>query len=285
MILLSVAAVSWGEHMREETHVLASSHPSWTRLPRFKGQASRAAQGSRELRREARRCRSVGDRTGDDHADEPFSYIRRHAHLCDCRISRQREDDPVETSSCARAAEQHLQHADTVILNKLDQLDATRANLVEQRVRAVNPKARLLRAVQADVEVKQLLKGGSAARRRVITNGAVTDSSVGYQSRSFKITLPVDSALVKGWLLRFQRSVIRLKGFVRVAGRTGLQEVQWVMGAFSVTPYAGPKRSQAKIVIIGRRVPWQRFLEGFERYLVRPNRQTKRSNQRRRRKP
>lgn len=174
------------------------------------------------------------------------------------------------------AAEAHLQCADTVILNKLDQVNATRADQVEQRIRSVNPKVRVLRTVQADVEIRQVLTSAPAARSPVIANGPITDSTAGYQSGSFRITKAFDPELLEGWLKRFSRSVVRFKGFVKVAGRAGLQEIQWVMGSLSITPYVGSKQSQAKVVVIGRRVPWQRFLEGLERCLVRPKRQTKR---------
>lgn len=183
------------------------------------------------------------------------------------------------------AAEQHLEHADTVILNKLDQTNATRANQVEQRIRSVNPRARLLRAEYADVEIRQLLASTPAARRPVIANGAIIDSTAGYQSGSFRITKAFDPELLEALLKRFQRSVVRFKGFVKVAGHKGLQEVQWVMGSLSIVPYVGSKQSQAKVVVIGRRVQWQRFLEGLERCLVQPKRQTKRWSQAKRNKP
>ena len=169
-------------------------------------------------------------------------------------------------------AEHHLEHADTVILNKLDQIDATRANQVEQRIRSVNPQARLLRAEYADVEIQQLLVRMPAAKRPTVFTGAIKDSTVGYQSGSFRITKAFDPELLEAWLKRFQRSVVRFKGFVKVAGQKGLQEVQWVMGSLSIVPYVGSKQSQAKVVVIGRRVQWQRFLEGLERCLVQPKR-------------
>jgi len=174
------------------------------------------------------------------------------------------------------ASEHHLRHADTVVLNKLDQVDEKQADLVERRITAANPKARIIRAVHANVEVDRLFQTRMGTEPRLVTNGVIKDSAAGYQSGSFRITRSFDPELLEEWLRRFQRSVIRLKGFVKVAGQSGLQEVQWVMGSLSITPYAGSKQSQAKVVVIGRRVPWQRFLEGLERCLVRPKRQTKR---------
>jgi G3E family GTPase len=170
------------------------------------------------------------------------------------------------------AADRHLRQADTIILNKLDQIAPDRVPVVEQRIRAANPTARVLPAVHADVKLPQLLASKLAPRVPVMTDGVIKDSADGYQSGSFRLTLPVDPVRMEAWLRRYARSVVRLKGFVRVAGKTGFHEVQWIMGSFAVTPYVGTKQSRAKIVVIGRRVAWQRFLEGLEHCLVRPKR-------------
>jgi G3E family GTPase len=170
------------------------------------------------------------------------------------------------------AADRHLRQADTIILNKLDQIAPDRVPVVEQRIRAANPTARVLPAVHADVKLPQLLASKLAPRVPVMTDGVIKDSADGYQSGSFRLTLPVDPVRMEAWLRRYARSVVRLKGFVRVAGKTGFHEVQWIMGSFAVIPYVGTKQSRAKIVVIGRRVAWQRFLEGLEHCLVRPKR-------------
>jgi G3E family GTPase len=183
------------------------------------------------------------------------------------------------------AAEDHLTQADTVVLNKLDQIDGRQADLVERRIRSANPAARIVRAVHADVPIDRLLEVPEEGRTATVANGAVKDSAAGYQSGSFKILRPVDPNRLEDWLRRFQRSVVRLKGFVKVSGRDGWQELQWVMGALAITPYQGARQSHAQIVVIGRRVPWERFLKGLEECLVRPPRQTKRWSRTRRNRP
>ncbi len=170
------------------------------------------------------------------------------------------------------AADDHLKHADTVVLNKLDQIDDRQAALVERRVRSANPAARIVRAVYADVPIDPLLERPADRRLPHMVTGVIKDSTGGYQSGSFKILRPFEPERLKRWLKRYQRSVVRLKGYARVQGRRGMQDVQWVMGSLSIAPYQGVKQSQAKIVVIGRRVAWQRFLEGLERCLVRPRR-------------
>lgn len=178
------------------------------------------------------------------------------------------------------AAEGHLKRADTVVLNKLDQIEKRQVDLIEQRIMAVNPGAVIVKTVYADVRVNGLLHNPSNARKTRRMSGQLQDSAAGYQSGSFRILRPLDPERLEAYLKRFQRSVIRLKGFVKVHGRKGLQEVQWIVGSLTITPYTGVKQSQAQIVVIGRHVPWQRFLEGLETCLVRPVRRKKRQTKR-----
>lgn len=167
------------------------------------------------------------------------------------------------------AANDHLKRADMVVLNKLDQVDDRQVPLVERRIRSVNPAARIVRAVHADVPINRLLQVPAKRRRAKSVTGPFQDSTAGYRSGSFKILRPFEPERLERWLKRYQRSVVRLKGYARVQGRRGMQDVQWVMGSLTIAPYQGVKQSQAKIVVIGRRVAWQRFLEGLEHCLVR----------------
>lgn len=178
------------------------------------------------------------------------------------------------------AAEDHLKRADVVVLNKLDQINSRQADLVERRIKVVNPTATIVRAVHAEVEVGRLFTGAVMTKAPSIEEGMIKDSATGYQSGSFKILKPFDPVRLESWLKRFKRSVIRMKGFVNVQGREGFQELQWVMGSLALTPYTGAKQSEARLVVIGRRVPWQRFLEGLETCLVRRASRTKRQTKR-----
>lgn len=159
------------------------------------------------------------------------------------------------------------------MLNKLDQIAPDQAAVVEQRIRAVNPTARGLRTIHADANPSQLL-ARAAARRAPVPDRR---RHQGFGGRVSERQFPVDLAggsRAHGSLVAPIWSVVRLKGFVRVAGKTEFQEVQWILGSFSMIPYTGNRQSRAKIVVIGRRVAWQRFLEGLEHCLVRPKRRT-----------
>lgn len=178
------------------------------------------------------------------------------------------------------SADAHLKQADVVVVNKLDQIDRRQADLVERRIKVVNPTATIVRTAHAEVDVGRLFGGAATTKAPSIEQGTAKDSATEYQSESFKILKPFDPVRLEAWLKRFERSVIRMKGFVNVQGRTGLQELQWIMGSLTLTPYTGSRQSQAKLVVIGRRVPWQRFLDGLEACLVRPARRRKRQTTR-----
>ncbi|TKB93744.1 MAG: GTP-binding protein [Nitrospira sp.] len=178
------------------------------------------------------------------------------------------------------AAKDHLKRADTVVLNKLDQIDKEQVELIERRIKAANSKAVIVRAVHADVQIERILRRSRSVSVAMKMDGELKNSAAGYQSGSFKILKPFDPIRLEAWLKRFQRSVIRMKGFVNVQGREGFQELQWVMGSLALSPYIGAKPSQAMVVVIGRRVPWQRFLEGLETCLVRRASRTKRQTKR-----
>lgn len=174
------------------------------------------------------------------------------------------------------AAQDHLKHADTVVLNKLDQVDDRQAALVERRIRSANPAARVVRAVHADVPIDRLLTMADERPKAKIEIGTFKNSAAGYRSGSFKILRAFDPDRLERWLKRYQRSVVRLKGYAKIQGREGMQEIQWVMGSLAVTPYQGTRQSQAKLVVIGRRLSWDRFLAGLEECLVRPRPEPKR---------
>ncbi len=211
--------------------------------------------------------------TGVERALSTDERIGRSAHLASVIVM---VDAPrfLKLGVYWPAADRHLRQADTIILNKLDQLAPDRIAVVERRIKAVNPAARMLRAVYADVPLPQLLTAPAVPRRPGGTDERIPDSAAGYQSGSFRLTLPVDPPRLEAWLRRYARSVLRLKGFVRINGKKGFHEVQWVMGGFSVTPCTRGKPSRAAIVTIGRRVVWKRFLNGLERCLVRRGRRT-----------
>jgi G3E family GTPase len=162
------------------------------------------------------------------------------------------------------AAPYHLLGAHVVVVNKMDLLAKEEEETLFKVLAKSAPKARLLPAVHAEVNMNELLKGEIK-----ITTGADLfqgDSAEGYRSAAFKVMAPVDLARLQSLLDRYRRSVIRAKGFVRVPGFDKIQEVQWAGGLLNFQSAQGAHESQ--LVVIGRRVPWSGFMEGLDECTV-----------------
>ncbi|HTS55085.1 MAG TPA: GTP-binding protein [Burkholderiales bacterium] len=170
-------------------------------------------------------------------------------------------------------AESQFGQVDTVILNKLDATDTATRAAVEQRVRTLAPRARVLRASYADVDPSRVLRSVRRPSQHglaAVTPSMATvpaDTTRGFENVTFEVGSAMDLDRLETVLCRY-RSVLRLKGFVRTPAAPGLHEVQWVPGAMEVRRYQGRRRPPAEIVVIGRRIPWERLLRALNRCAV-----------------
>ncbi len=169
------------------------------------------------------------------------------------------------------AGRSHLRAAQVVLLNKVDEAPAGAVSLVERRVRRLNPAARILRTSFAEAAPEVVLEARPSPA--IARAAGPADSTAGYQSIACRPLGPVDEKKLRALLGRYRRSLVRLKGAVRLVGRRGLHEVQWVPGRLALAPYSGPRR-RSQLVIIGRRLPWERFFEGLGRCVVRRRRRS-----------
>lgn len=164
------------------------------------------------------------------------------------------------------AAPYHLLGTQVVVVNKMDLLSPGEEEGLFSALAKTAPNARCLPAVHAEVNMDELLKeksGGPPAVDRF-----QGDSTAGYRSAAFRVSAPVDLARLQALLERHRRSVLRVKGFVRVPGFPAMQEVQWAGGLLNFEPTTRKDKSQ--LVVIGRRVPWAGFVEGLEACAVSP---------------
>lgn len=164
------------------------------------------------------------------------------------------------------AARTQLRGVDTLLLNKMDLDHDSHVRQVEAKIRRINPQARVLRASFADVDLEAITERPGRRRDAGLKIAKLTDTTRGFQSLTVSILQPIDLSKLQSLLKRFHRSVLRAKGFVQVAGARGVQEVQWVPGQFVARPYAGARAlRRAHLVVIGKRVRWQRFFEQLDR--------------------
>lgn len=165
-----------------------------------------------------------------------------------------------------------LRDVTAVVINKLDLAGPGAVAEIARRVRSARPGAKLFRTVRADVPPEEIL---SPASRRLLAPAGeappAAESTRGFSSVSCRIEIPVDLAAFEK-LLRRYGSVYRAKGLVRLESREGFHELQWVPPALEVSPYPAEHPEMGELVVIGRRVPWDRLFRGLEACLVRPAR-------------
>ena len=161
-------------------------------------------------------------------------------------------------------AQQQFRQVDKVILNKIDATDTATIEHVKQTIHRLNPTAQMRQASYADVPPAwilepTMLRALPPSEVRAAAEDTPVDSTRGFTSVTLQVLCPVNPDKLAALLRRYRRSVYRRKGFVKVPGSRQWHEVQWVPGCLEVRPYRGPKRLPAHLIVVGRRIPWERF--------------------------
>jgi len=193
-------------------------------------------------------------------------------------------DDPALAGRDNQAVDQ-IVAADRVVLNKIDLADEPQLARVEERVRALNQGAKVLRSQQARVDLRQILGIGGFDPAASLVQGDphfldghehVCDDACDHDpehaakhahghehdpsvdSVSLVFDAPFDRARFDLWLARFLEArggdVFRLKGIVAFAGddrRHVLQAVHRIREVRPAEPW-GDASPSSKLVFIGR---------------------------------
>lgn len=165
------------------------------------------------------------------------------------------------------AAEEHLRGADWVVLNQTDRATPSQLDAARTLVARLAPGARALETSWAQVDPARLLEGTPrprALRLRLPSR----DTTDGFSNCGFKLTRPLDLVKLEALARRYPRTLVRLKGIVQAGPDSAWHEIQWHPGAFSSRPWAGSVED-SYLVAIGRRLSWERFLDGVGDCLVR----------------
>lgn len=196
--------------------------------------------------------------------------------------------DAVVTVVDARHVEPHLSSgpeaaaqiafADVIVLNKLDLVDAARADALERRLSALNPGARILRAVQGQVPLEALLDVGafdlSRAEERMPGFRAGTLAPTGHEQgvSSFSIDrlAELDPETTTVWL-RFLASrrgqdLYRMKGVLALAGHDERLVFHGVHTLFEARPdraFLPGEARRCRLVFIGRDLDRAEIERGF----------------------
>ncbi|MCA9658750.1 MAG: GTP-binding protein [Myxococcales bacterium] len=129
---------------------------------------------------------------------------------------------------------EQVEFADVIVVNKIDLVDEARLREVEGSLRALNPQAKLVRAIRGEVPLAEVLNTGRFDYERAASSaGWIRElqgehtpetEAYGFSSFTFRAREPFDAARL--WALlhdpSFWRGVLRAKGFFWIAPRPAL---------------------------------------------------------------
>ncbi|MCT0199629.1 GTP-binding protein [Synechococcus sp. CS-1325] len=177
----------------------------------------------------------------------------------------------------AEEVQEQLAFADVLLLNKADLVEEAERQAIEQRVRAINPMARLLTTCNADAPIDQLLGVGAFELERALSldpgflieeHAHEHDDAVG--SVAFVEERPMSLDKLGSWLsdLVAERGpdLFRMKGIIQLEGkdeRYVFQAVHMLLDGDFDRPWKDGERRCTEFVIIGRDLDTKGLRSGF----------------------
>ncbi len=173
--------------------------------------------------------------------------------------------------------QEQLAFADVLVLNKTDLVDESERRSIEQRIRAINPVARLLTTSGADVPMDQILGVEAFELERALSldpgflleeHAHEHDDAVG--SLALVEEQPMDLDRLGSWLsdLVAERGpdLFRMKGIIQLQGednRYVFQSVHMLLDGDFDRPWKDGERRCTQFVIIGRDLDADGLRAGF----------------------
>lgn len=186
-------------------------------------------------------------------ADDPEAVQRQRA--ADSSIE---HENPLE-----EVYEDQLLCADLVILNKADLLEDAKIRSLSTQMKAAAPRAKIVVAQQGNIEPEILLGLGAAAEDDLDHRRSHHDAEEGHDHDDFDtFVVDVETPNDAGTFLERLKSVaadhdiLRMKGFVEIAGRPMRLLVQGVGARFTHhydRPWRIDERRASRLVVIGQK--------------------------------
>jgi G3E family GTPase len=174
-------------------------------------------------------------------------------------------------------AEEQIAFADIVLLNKTDLVDADGLAAVEDRIKRINPYAKIIRTERCDADLEEVIGLNAFSLDRVLevepdflTSDHDHEHDDDIKSVSFVSDAPLDLEKFQAWfgqLLQTRgQDILRSKGILEFKGeadRFVFQGVHMLMDGAPMGPWPdGPR--QSRLVFIGRDLDKMGLEEGFE---------------------
>ena len=160
--------------------------------------------------------------------------------------------------------EKQLTTADIVIVNKCDSIVPGRVDQIIDEIRELNPTAQILPTINCVVDPEFPLKGKSKVKYgcdTVATSGT-------FRSFAFLIDAPVSELALKKWIASMSKSVVRVKGFVKLEDKHGYFEVQATQGQCVISSFPVYNRQEGVLVIIAHPMRTDGLVHGLQKCIA-----------------
>ena len=175
-------------------------------------------------------------------------------------------------------AEEQVAFADVVLLNKTDLVEADGLERVEDRIRRINPYAKIIRTARCAAPLDEVVGLNAFSLDRVLevepdflTSDHDHDHDDDVTSVSFVSETPLDLDRFQKWfgqLLRQRgQDILRSKGILDFSGhgdRYVFQGVHMLMEGSPMGPWPEGRPRASRVVFIGRDLESMGLKEGFE---------------------
>jgi G3E family GTPase len=176
-------------------------------------------------------------------------------------------------------AEEQVAFADTILLNKTDLADATGLAVVQARIRAINPVARVIQTQRCDVDLGTLMGAGAFDLDRLLAlapdlldgHAHHHEHDQGVGSLSFRSARPLDGRRFIEWigmLLAIRGAdILRSKGILDFTGQDRpfvFQGVHMLQEGDFVPAWRPGQARESRLVLIGRNLDAAGLRASFE---------------------
>ena len=175
-------------------------------------------------------------------------------------------------------AEEQVAFADVILLNKTDLVKTESLHAVEERIRKINPYAKIIRTSHCSAPLQEILSLDAFSLERVLeVEPDFLDSDHDHEhddevtSVSYVSEHPLDLEKFQQWfgeLLRTRgQDILRSKGILDFSGeeeRYVFQGVHMLMDASPLGAWPNGKERNSRVVFIGRNLEGMNLKEGFE---------------------
>ena len=175
-------------------------------------------------------------------------------------------------------AEEQVAFADVILLNKTDLVKTESLHAVEERIRKINPYAKIIRTSHCSAPLQEILSLDAFSLERVLeVEPDFLDSDHDHEhdddvtSVSYISEHPLDLEKFQQWfgeLLRTRgQDILRSKGILDFSGedeRYVFQGVHMLMDESPMGAWPNGKERNSRVVFIGRNLEGMNLKEGFE---------------------